>query len=145
MPRTETAMPGVRFCGACGYEMAADDDGRCPMCPRFEQLRIASRRPTIAEYRAILASRGANSVGGVIRTPGLRRVNAPGPRERVSTLRPALPAPRGPEGAALHVTARRDAGVDSSARVSALVLTLAVAVGSLVAVGAVLLVSLLRI
>ncbi len=30
----------IRFCGDCGYELARDNDGACPMCARFEQLRV---------------------------------------------------------------------------------------------------------
>lgn len=74
-----------RFCRDCGYELARDRVGACPMCARFEQLRIefdaprpsepaerpatpqtphgvidpltaGDRRPTPSEYRAILAA-----------------------------------------------------------------------------------------
>ena len=84
MPRTEyPKKPAIRFCSACGYELALDNDGPCPMCPRFDQLRLnavvpipselsahrasardtqrsagpAEWRPTLAEYRAMLAAR----------------------------------------------------------------------------------------
>lgn len=87
MPRTEGPKKrGVRFCGGCGYELARDNDGTCPMCRRFEQLRLdfivprpsdlTTQRPgsdtdvavvpdewppTVAEYRAILAERRLRS------------------------------------------------------------------------------------
>ena len=88
VPRTESPKKrSVRFCGDCGYELARDNDGTCPMCRRFEQLRldfIVSRPsdvvtqrlnpglpdassipdewpPTPAEYRAILAERALRS------------------------------------------------------------------------------------
>ena len=88
MPRTEYRKKrAIRFCGDCGYELAPDNDGTCPMCPRFEQLRLelavprpgdlgahrANARhtnvsaapdewpPTVAEYRAILDERRAAS------------------------------------------------------------------------------------
>jgi hypothetical protein len=88
VPRTESPKKrSVRFCGDCGYELARDNDGTCPMCRRFEQLRLdftvprpsdlATHRagsrntdlsgvpdewpPTVAEYRAILAERRLRS------------------------------------------------------------------------------------
>ena len=91
MPRTESPKKrSVRFCGDCGYELARDNDGTCPMCRRFEQLRldftvprpsdIATHRtgsrhtdvsgvpdgwpPTVAEYRVILAERRLRSDSG---------------------------------------------------------------------------------
>ena len=77
-----------RFCGDCGYEFGRDRDAPCPMCARFEQLRIefaaprsgelaggpppragsppgvsdptaVDRWPTPSEYRAILAAQRA--------------------------------------------------------------------------------------
>ena len=85
MPRTEEPKKrAIRICGDCGYELRPDNDGPCPMCERFEQLRIDftvprpsdlaahradvrhtdvlsaapdARPPTVAEYRAILAER----------------------------------------------------------------------------------------
>ena len=110
MPRTEyPKKPAIRFCGDCGYELAIDSDGRCPMCPRLEQLRLnlavprpsdlrahranardtdrsaasAEWRPTAAEYRAMLAARRValtdDSRGRVIRTPVLRQARGPYP------------------------------------------------------------------
>lgn len=88
MPQTESLKKrGVRFCADCGYELARDNDGTCPMCRRLEQLgldftvprpselathRAGSRNtdvsrmpderpPTVAEYRAILAKRRLKS------------------------------------------------------------------------------------
>lgn len=88
MPRTDYRRKRAnKFCGDCGYELARDNDGTCPMCPRFEQLRLESTvptpgdlaahgaeardtnvaaapdawPPTVAEYRAILAERRARS------------------------------------------------------------------------------------
>lgn len=87
MPRTDNPKKrAIRFCGDCGYELAPQHDGPCPMCPRFEQLRmdfavprpseLATRRaetahmvsvspgdwpPTPSEYRAILAERRLGS------------------------------------------------------------------------------------
>lgn len=88
MPRTEKPQKrAIRFCGDCGYEFGPDSDGTCPMCPRFEQLRmdftvprpseLAAHRaevrdtdvsaapdewpPTAAEYRAILEERQGGS------------------------------------------------------------------------------------
>ena len=83
MPRTENLKKSrVRYCGDCGYELAPDHAGTCPMCARFQQLRIdftvprpsdlaahhvetlgtrpvapQGGPPTIAEYRSILAER----------------------------------------------------------------------------------------
>lgn len=84
MPRTEKPRKrSARFCRDCGYELAPDNDGTCPMCARIRQLRmdftvprpsdLAAHRtgslatdvsgvpdewpPTVAEYRAILAER----------------------------------------------------------------------------------------
>jgi len=88
VPRTENPKKrAIRLCGECGYELAADSDGTCTMCPRFEQLRtdftvprpsdLAAHRasvrdtdgsaapdewpPSVAEYRAILAERRGGS------------------------------------------------------------------------------------
>ena len=87
MPRTEKPKKhAIRICSNCGYKFRPDDDGACPVCARFEQLRIdftvprpsdlAAHRaevrdtevaapdawpPTIAEYRAMLAERGLGS------------------------------------------------------------------------------------
>lgn len=88
MAQTESLKKrGVRFCADCGYELARDNDGTCPMCRRLEQLgldftvprpsdlathRAGSRNadvsripdarpPTVAEYRAILAERRLRS------------------------------------------------------------------------------------
>ena len=88
MPRTDNPKKrSVRFCGDCGYELARDNDGTCPMCLRFEQSRLdfvvprptdlATHRPdsrntdvsgvpdewppTVPEYRAILAERRLRS------------------------------------------------------------------------------------
>jgi hypothetical protein len=88
VPQTEYPKKfAIRFCGDCGYELAIDNDGRCPMCPRLEQLRLNlavprpsdlrahranaresyrsaapdKRRPTVAEYRAMLAERRAEA------------------------------------------------------------------------------------
>ena len=44
----------ARFCGACGYELArvrADDE--CPMCARFEQLRIEFTVPRPSELAGL--------------------------------------------------------------------------------------------
>ncbi len=103
MPRMDNRRKRrVRFCGDCGYELAPDNDGTCPMCRRFEQLRIdfivprpsalAEQRaegghthvsatpdewpPTVAEYRAILAERRARSTS--IDDPQGRVVRTPG-------------------------------------------------------------------
>ena len=89
MPRTESPKKrSVRFCRDCGYELARDNDGTCPMCARLRQLRMdftvprpndgAAHRagsrntdisgvadewpPTVAEYGATLAERGPRSV-----------------------------------------------------------------------------------
>lgn len=91
MPRTERPRKRrIRFCGDCGYELAPDNDGTCPMCPRLEQLRLdlavvapvdstgarATLRdagtppapddwpPTAAEYRALLAKRRGGHASG---------------------------------------------------------------------------------
>jgi len=88
VPRTANPKKrSVRFCGDCGYELARDNDGACPMCARFEQLRIDftvprpsdlaahragtldtnvpvvadDRPPTVREYRSILAERRLGS------------------------------------------------------------------------------------
>jgi len=79
----KTAAP--RFCGDCGYEFARDPTGPCPMCARFEQLRIefaaVDRRSTPSEYRAILAAQlarrasveGRNDHPTTVISPALRR------------------------------------------------------------------------
>lgn len=88
--KKKSKKPVARFCDDCGYELAADSDGNCPMCPRFEQLRMdftvprpselaglamhgpksldadlpagsAERRPTAAVYRGIIAAHRARS------------------------------------------------------------------------------------
>lgn len=63
MPRTDNSRKGaIRICADCGYELALGHDGPCPMCPRFEQLRVdfAMPRPSeLAAHRAAL--RGAHS------------------------------------------------------------------------------------
>jgi hypothetical protein len=91
VPRTEKPRKRrLRFCGDCGYELSPDNDGTCPMCPRFEQLRLdlavarppdsavtrAAVRdagmppapgdwpPTAAEYRALLAKRRKRHASG---------------------------------------------------------------------------------
>jgi hypothetical protein len=88
VPRTKDPKKrAIRFCGECGYELAPDNDGTCPMCRRFEQLRLdftvprpsdrAAHRgeardtnvsaapdewpPPVAEYRAMLAERRIRS------------------------------------------------------------------------------------
>ncbi len=87
MPRTESPKKrSVRSCGDCGQELVLDNDGTCPKCRRFEQLRLAfivprpsdlttthrpgsqdvkvsggEMPPTVAEYRAILAERRQRS------------------------------------------------------------------------------------
>ena len=38
-----------RFCGNCGYELALEGDGTCPMCPRFEQFRVDVALPPPSE------------------------------------------------------------------------------------------------
>jgi len=117
VPRTEMSKKHAhRFCGDCGYELAPDSEGTCPMCPRFEQLRIDSiapkaselaaqraeprdtdvsgapdeRSPTVAEYRAILAERG---IGSTSADPSRGRVI------RTPALR-HIPSPHPPSSAA---------------------------------------------
>ena len=52
MPQTEyPKKPDIRFCGDCGYELAIDNDGRCPMCPRLEQLRLNLAVPRPSDLR----------------------------------------------------------------------------------------------
>ena len=112
MPRTEYRKKRAnQFCGECGYELARDHHGICPMCPRLEQVRLEltaptpgemaahraardtsvsaasnDRPPTAAEYRAILAQRQVGS-----RTPdqsGGRVIRTPVLRQtRVSRSR----------------------------------------------------------
>ena len=106
MPRTESPKKRkVRFCGDCGYELARDNDGTCPMCRRFEQLRLdftvprpsdlATHRPgsgtadvsggpeewppTVAEYRAILAERRLRS--GSLGQPAAPVIRTPALRQ----------------------------------------------------------------
>lgn len=124
MPRTEKPKKrAIRYCGDCGYKLAADSDGTCPVCPRFQQLRIdftvprpsdlATRRaafgqtdvsasldewPSVAEYRAILAERwgigsAVESRGRVIRTPGLRQAHVPLPHRSAEGADEEIPAP----------------------------------------------------
>jgi hypothetical protein len=125
VPRTDNRKKrAIRFCGDCGYELAPHHDGPCPMCPRFEQLRMdfavasgmaaprAGTRPgapgdwppTPSEYRAMLAERRVRSTSSgdsarkVLRTPGLTQSASHGgantPHDDV--LAPPLePKPRG--------------------------------------------------
>ena len=80
----------ARVCGDCDYELAPDSDGTCPMCARFQQLRIdfadpgpgelaspvthpaesldaqssvpsSGHPPTISEYRTVIAAQRARS------------------------------------------------------------------------------------
>jgi hypothetical protein len=48
MRKTATA----RFCSDCGYELAQDSSGECPMCARFEQMRIEFSVPRPSELGA---------------------------------------------------------------------------------------------
>ena len=124
MPRTEyRKKPVIRYCRDCGYELALDNDGPCPMCPRLEQLRLNLAvprpndfgaypangrdthgsaapdewRPTVAEYRAMLAERGVGSTdesrGRVIRTPVLRQTRVPHPPPAAQAADDAALAP----------------------------------------------------
>ena len=124
MPRTEyRKKPVIRYCRDCGYELALDNDGPCPMCPRLEQLRLNLAvprpndfgaypangrdthgsaapdewRPTVAEYRAMLAERGVGSTdesrGRVIRTPVLRQTRVPHPPRAAQAADDAALAP----------------------------------------------------
>ena len=126
MPRTEyRKKPVIRYCRDCGYELALDNDGPCPMCPRLEQLRLNLAvprpndfgaypangrdthgsaapdewRPTVAEYRAMLAERGVGSTdesrGRVIRTPVLRQTRVPHPPRAAQAADDAALAPPG--------------------------------------------------
>ncbi len=128
MPRTESRKKrSGRFCGDCGYELARDNDGPCPMCPRFEQLRTVPRPsdlaahqigsrdanhsghadewpPTVAEYRAILAERRlklaseGQHAATVIRTPALRQIQVPpAPRGAAAPGDGALTSPAKPK------------------------------------------------
>lgn len=100
-------MRRVRFCGDCGYELARDNDGTCPMCRRFEQFRLdfsvprpsdvaahraGSRRtdvpgapdewsPTVAEYRALLAERRLRSASPGYHAATVIRVGSSGAQE----------------------------------------------------------------
>jgi hypothetical protein len=44
-----------RFCSECGYELAPDSDGTCPMCPRLQQIR------TVLEPRVLAAERARSA------------------------------------------------------------------------------------
>ena len=124
MPKT-----AARYCGDCGYELARDSTAQCPMCARYEQFRTAAavpvqsdpagrhtteppldvddsqasgdRRPTPAEYRAVLAAQRARTSADdrsargatVIQTPTLRQPPK-APTEAVSAaLAAETPAP----------------------------------------------------
>ena len=39
----------ARFCGECGYELAPDSTGECPMCARFAQFRSEVTVPPRSE------------------------------------------------------------------------------------------------
>ncbi len=116
MPRTEsTKKRSIRFCGHCGYELARDNDGACPMCRRFEQLRLdfsvprpsdaGGWPPTPAEYRALLAERRSRAavtghpIPTVIRTAAMRQAQVPHPppdatmHSNVALPSPAIPKP----------------------------------------------------
>jgi hypothetical protein len=61
-PRTNKRKRAVRrFCGNCGYELALEGDGTCPMCPRFEQVRTDSGLPRASELDS-LGTRGTELV-----------------------------------------------------------------------------------
>ncbi len=69
--RTRKQNRVARYCGDCGYELASDADGKCPMCPRFQQIRMdfQERRTTGAER--VGSTRAVSSLP-VIRNPELR-------------------------------------------------------------------------
>ncbi len=102
MPRTQNrSRTSIRQCAACGYELSPGHEGPCPMCPRFDQLRVdftmprpselsmpRSRAdvgpdrvdaeawpPTPSEYRAILAERRRrlSAEAGTSSQPGVIR------------------------------------------------------------------------
>lgn len=129
MPRTESPKKRrIRFCGDCGYELARDNDGTCPMCPRFQQLRLdftvprpsdlAAHRaaspdtdvagaadewpPTVAEYRAILAERRLKPDSA---DSAARVVRESAMRQ--TRVPPAPPADTAPRPSALKATDRK--------------------------------------
>lgn len=90
VPRIMKRRTAARVCGDCDYELAPDSDGTCPMCARFQQLRIdfadpgpseldrpvthpaetldaqssvppSRHPPTTSEYRTIIAAQRARS------------------------------------------------------------------------------------
>jgi hypothetical protein len=124
VPRTEKPnKSAIRVCGDCGYELAPEYAGTCPMCPQFEQLRtefivprpsaLAALRarvremspfaeewpPTVAEYRAILVKRsgrpesGAGSPGSVIQPRVLRVLRTTPPTGRAKSAEAELLTP----------------------------------------------------
>jgi hypothetical protein len=88
VPRTQSAKkPAIQFCGDCGYQLAPDSDGKCPMCPRFQQIRthVPPARNRAAEL--VGSSPTVPSHGAVIRNRTLRGNLPPNARR----VRPILP------------------------------------------------------
>lgn len=68
----------ARFCGDCGYELAPDSDGTCPMCARFEQVRVdfivprpsdldsVETEQTVSEIRPVIAARRTRSTSPLV-------------------------------------------------------------------------------
>lgn len=127
MPRTQKQKKrAIRFCGDCGYALAPDGDGTCPMCPRLQQLEMdftvprpsdrgAHRAPvvgdavaaalddwppTVAEYRAILADRRAST--SAARSPG-RVLERPELREIRAPAPPVVPTGHGVDALAARM------------------------------------------
>ncbi len=142
MPRTQKQKKrAIRFCGDCGYALALDGDGTCPMCPRLQQLEMdftvprpsdrgAHRAPvvgeavaaaaddwppTVAEYRAILAERRASTAAALL--PG-RVLEKPELREIRAPAPPVVPTGGEVDALAAPVPPLVGQGASSPAKVA---------------------------
>jgi hypothetical protein len=75
------------FCGQCGYELAPDSDGTCPMCPRFQQIRMHLPEPRKSAVQRVRSSINLPPHPGVIRNRAVRGNRPPSeisPRDATS-------------------------------------------------------------
>ena len=135
----------ARFCGDCGYELAPDGDGTCPMCAKFAQLRaefvvprpselnnLPTRRfepidrglpvdsletaPTVSEYNTVVAAHRARA-GSPGRSGGTV-IRNPALRRIPASAQPM--APSHPRRAASRMIPARAASVPIIAKTAAI-------------------------
>ena len=68
--KQEPAAP--LFCAECGYELATDSDGTCPICPRLAQIRMRVPEPPDRAAQRARPSSAVRPQAGVIRNRALR-------------------------------------------------------------------------